>query len=250
MSAENDAAGVRSNLIPREGGNTFKGVRSPAPTPTEHFNSDNVADELPAPACRPTRSMQHLGFQSVGRRPAGQGQAVVLSVLSRMGHADDPCRHARPPIPNADPAALFYTPDLVAARVRSHVAPDASKPLDLAGVAAEQGSTASYDYQDHEYRVQHRLRRQRARGAVVVSRDARSTGAGDLELAGDQPLLARGRRDTRGQRLLQDYRSRRSCRASRRSPSCRPTSPIARTRRRPTDTIAAATTTIARRCRT
>ena len=26
MSAEQDAGGVRSNLIPREGGNTFKGV--------------------------------------------------------------------------------------------------------------------------------------------------------------------------------------------------------------------------------
>src|SRR5688572_19018040 len=46
MSAEYDGGGVRSNLIPREGGNTFKGLFFASYT-DHNFNSTAVPDNLP-----------------------------------------------------------------------------------------------------------------------------------------------------------------------------------------------------------
>ena len=94
MLAENDAAGVRSNLIPREGGDTFKGSLSGNYT-NGSLNSRNTSDELTALGPPDQLRGPHLRLQSVARWPGRAGEAVVLPVVSRLGVAHDPRRQLR-----------------------------------------------------------------------------------------------------------------------------------------------------------
>jgi hypothetical protein len=70
MSAEYDGGGVRSNLIPREGGNSFKGVYFAAYT-DHNFNDKSVSPELTAQGVQ-TNSVNRIWDSN----PAGGGYLV------------------------------------------------------------------------------------------------------------------------------------------------------------------------------
>ena len=77
-TAEQETGGVRINMIPREGGNTFKGSFF-ATGVNSSFQADNYTPELggrrPADA---RRDQAQLRLQPLGRRSDHEGQAVVL----------------------------------------------------------------------------------------------------------------------------------------------------------------------------
>jgi hypothetical protein len=148
MSAENDLAGVRSNLIPREGGNTFKGVFFGAYTDS-NFNSDNVKPELAAAG---------LQSNSVGKiwdyNPSGGGYVVKDKLWFWLSFREWGTRTTRAgsaaAYPNADPSALFYTPD-TSQRAYDHTWHlSASKRLTWQVSPRNKVSTL-YDFQNHDY---------------------------------------------------------------------------------------------------
>ena len=95
--------GVRLNYIPRDGGNTFKGLLffTGANSSMQATNYTTIADDPvtqppgPRPADAARRGRQDLRFQSRLRRPAEEGQAVVVRHGAMDGRQEH--RHAELP---------------------------------------------------------------------------------------------------------------------------------------------------------
>ena len=77
ITAESNANGVLTNMIPKEGGNTFRGT-STACIPTNNLQASTVSDELRSRGLTGGQDRVHLsGGLYVGRSDQ-TGQAVVL----------------------------------------------------------------------------------------------------------------------------------------------------------------------------
>ena len=84
-SAESETGGIRFNIIPKEGGNTFTGYFFTDFT-NSRLQGDNLTPAAPGPRHhRGQRHRQDLGRQSGLRRPDPAGQAVVLHGPSVVG---------------------------------------------------------------------------------------------------------------------------------------------------------------------
>ena len=111
-SAETQKGGVRLNMIPQTGGNTFSGTFLAVAVPSEDFVSNNFTQELKDAGLRtPNRPLSTSDYNaSVGRADRAR-QGLVLRVVSSRrlegdaGRLDVPRRehHRRPPV---DPAGL------------------------------------------------------------------------------------------------------------------------------------------------
>jgi hypothetical protein len=148
MLAEHDVAGVRSNLIPREGGDTFKGVVAGAYT-NGSLNSRNTSDELTALGLQTNAVDRIYDFNpSFGGRILREKLWFFLSFReweSRTARAGTSAAY-----PNLDPSARYYTPDL------SRRAFDQAWHRDAYGRLTFQATpknkfSASWDWQAHEY---------------------------------------------------------------------------------------------------
>ena len=113
-TADQATGGVRINIIPREGGNQFTGSLF-ATGANSGFQADNYTDELQARGLRTPNSVKmNYDINPARRRPAAQGQAVVLrrrpldeDAELRRRHVrqrergDRECLDLRPPISTA-----------------------------------------------------------------------------------------------------------------------------------------------------
>jgi hypothetical protein len=148
MSAEYDVGGVRSNLIPREGGNTFKGVLFGTYTNSD-FNSDNVSDDLKAQGLQANSVLKIWDFN-----PSGGGYIVRDKLWFWLSYREWGTETTRAgtaaAFPNADPAALFYTPD-TSRKAFDHTWHRSASNRLTWQLTPRNKIAAIYDYQDHEY---------------------------------------------------------------------------------------------------
>jgi carboxypeptidase family protein/TonB-dependent receptor-like protein len=148
MAAEHDVAGVRSNLIPREGGNSFRGIVFGNYT-NQHFNSSGVSPELSA-----------LGLQtnSVDRiydfNPSGGGRLKHDKLWFFLSYREWGTRTTRAgasaAFPNTDSSALVYAPDL-SQRAYDHTWHRSASNRFTWQASSRNKVAALYEFQDHEY---------------------------------------------------------------------------------------------------
>ena len=129
------ASGLVINLIPKEGGNTFRGEAAGTYS-DEHLQSDNLTDELRARGVTTTTKVLHLYDTNVaGGRSDQAGPAVVLRGAGRWAPgASNPGVFF-----NKTQGTPFYTPDLTRPAYRQEWLKSAGGRLDLAGVGEKQG---------------------------------------------------------------------------------------------------------------
>ncbi len=148
MAAEHDAAGVRSNLIPREGGNNFAGTFAGAYT-NRHFNSSTVSDELLAQGLQTNSVNEIYDFNpSAGGRLVRDKLWFYLS-FREWGTSTTRAGSAAA-YPNATPAGPVYTPDLTR-RALDHTWHRSASNRFTWQASPRNKVTATYEYQDHEY---------------------------------------------------------------------------------------------------
>ena len=85
INAEVSAGGVRANMIPKDGGNTFKGTHVLLRRATRACRADNSDDAQGARAGGARRAQQGVGLQRRRRRTDQEGQAVVLRLRIATG---------------------------------------------------------------------------------------------------------------------------------------------------------------------
>ena len=148
MAAEHDAAGVRSNLIPREGGNNFAGTFAGAYT-NRHFNSSTVSDELLAQGLQTNSVNEIYDFNpSAGGRLVRDKLWFYLS-FREWGTSTTRAGSAAA-YPNATRQHRFYTPDLTR-RALDHTWHRSASNRFTWQASPRNKVTATYEYQDHEY---------------------------------------------------------------------------------------------------
>ena len=148
MLAESDANGVRSNLIPKEGGDIFKGTLVGNFT-NGSLNSQNTSAELAALGLQ-TNSVDLM----YDVNPSLGGRLVPGKVWFFTSFREWESRTTRAgssaAYPNLDPAARFYTPDL--SRRALDVAFHRDAYARLTVQATPKNKLAfSYDWQKHVY---------------------------------------------------------------------------------------------------
>jgi hypothetical protein len=148
ISAELESAGVYSNVIPRDGGNAFKGVVF-GNYSNSSLNSANVSDALKA---------QGLQSNSVDRlydfNPSVGGRVIADKLWFFLSFREWGTRTTRAgagaAYPNATPGGLFYTPDLTR-RAFDH-SWHLSASDRMTWQAAQKSKVAFfYEYQNHNY---------------------------------------------------------------------------------------------------
>ena len=137
-TADQSTGGVRINIIPREGGNQFKGTLF-ATGANSSFQADNYTDELQDRGLRTPNSvkMNYDINPGVGG-PLREGRAVVLRVAPLDQDAELRRRHVRQRERRARERLDLPDPDLEPARVRQRVPAQRQHPSDLAGQPEEQ----------------------------------------------------------------------------------------------------------------
>jgi carboxypeptidase family protein/TonB-dependent receptor-like protein len=149
MSAESELSGVRSNVIPREGGNTFKGVISAAYT-NRSLNSSNVSPELLASGLTANRVGRIYDFNpSAGGRITRDKLWFFLS-FREWGTRTTRAGPAGAARPNQTPGSIIFTPD------PNRFAFDHTWHLSISDrltwqVSRKNKITAFYEFQNHEY---------------------------------------------------------------------------------------------------
>jgi hypothetical protein len=149
MSAESELSGVRSNVIPREGGNLFKGVLSAAYT-NHKFNSSNVSADLLA------RGLQANSVDRIYDVNPSYGGRIIRDRLwfflsfREWGTRTTRAGAAGAARPNLNPGSVVFTPDL------SRKAFDHTWHLSISDRLTWQISSKNklnlfYEFQNHEY---------------------------------------------------------------------------------------------------
>jgi hypothetical protein len=111
MSAESETAGVRANIIPREGGNRFVGVVSGAYT-NANLNSQNVSDELVAQGLNTNAAERIYDFNPSAGGPVLADKLWYFLSLRVWGSKTSRAGPSGASYHNKDTAALFFEPDL------------------------------------------------------------------------------------------------------------------------------------------
>ena len=89
LTAEIQTSGVRLNMIPKEGGNSFKGSVFISRTPGS-FQSDNFTDELRRQGLQaPNRVEKIQDFNPGFGGPIKKNRAVVLHLVPALGRRPD-----------------------------------------------------------------------------------------------------------------------------------------------------------------
>jgi hypothetical protein len=149
MSAESELSGVRSNVIPREGGNLFKGVVAANYT-NWRFNSSNVSPDLLARGIQANSVDRIYDFNpSLGGRMIRDKLWFFLS-FREWGTRTTRSGAAGVTRPNKTPESVVFTPDL------SRKAFDHTWHLSISDRLTWQISSRNkinvfYEYQNHEY---------------------------------------------------------------------------------------------------
>ena len=84
INAEVSAGGVRANMIPKDGGNQFKGTMFFSGA-NKSLQSDNSEDAKAARAGGARQPQQGVGLQRLRGRADQEGQALVLRLVPRLG---------------------------------------------------------------------------------------------------------------------------------------------------------------------
>ena len=134
ISADNNSDGVQINLVPKEGGNTFRGSVSGLYSGTG-LQSDNLTDSLRARGLTTVTTVNYIfdsGFTLGG--PIKKDTALVLSLVSGVGQRAPGCRQ----VLQHDARHDVLHPRPRSAGVRSRVVRVQSHARDMAGVGAKQ----------------------------------------------------------------------------------------------------------------
>jgi hypothetical protein len=107
-SAESDATNVRVNLIPKEGGNRFTSDTSWVYT-NNHFQSDNLSDDLRSRGVRNTNKLLHLGDVNFTLGGPIQQNRIWFFTASRLAKTKNQVQGL---YFNKTRGTPFYTPDL------------------------------------------------------------------------------------------------------------------------------------------
>ena len=134
VSADVAIGGVRVNIIPKEGGNTFSGSAF-CNFSNSGLQGDNLSQELLDLGLRtPRRGRQHLGLERRAWRPSRPGPAVVPRGVPQLGPQAAAGQH----LLRQGPGRLRLRARRVEARRRRAVRPERQSAVDLAGDRQEQ----------------------------------------------------------------------------------------------------------------
>jgi len=149
MSADQELAGVRSNVIPREGGNAFKGMLTLAYT-DHRFNSSNLSAAEQA---------QNTEFNSVNRiydfNPSAGGSIIrdrlwMFLSFREWGSSTTRAGASGVAYPNLTPASSVYTPDLTR-RALDHAWHLSASDRMTWQVSQKHKVNVFYEFQNHEF---------------------------------------------------------------------------------------------------
>ena len=149
MSAESELSGLRSNVIPRDGGNLFKGVLFTNYT-NSNFNSRNVSADLQARGLQANSVDRIYDFNPSLGGPVIRDQLWFFLSFREWGTRTTRAGVSGAARPNKNPGSVIFTPDL------SQQAFDHTWHLSISNRFTWQASpknkiNAFYEYQNHEY---------------------------------------------------------------------------------------------------